>query len=194
MAVNRIAKYEVPKGKARPWWLSEDGNGKKRKSGNKEDEDGEERGLASIPHLYDVLVVSPVQFECVVAHCSTVGDTPNETGHVGTQRLSVLLVAKQAYAAASFKHWIAFGMQYRPHLENLKELVLVDRGIKGALGEGIGELKSLELLDVSSNKGLTSLPQSIGTLQKLTKIIAEKCGITGSGIGALSVVVNSSSS
>jgi hypothetical protein len=60
--------------------------------------------------------------------------------------------------------------------------VLVGRGIKGALGEGIGELKSLVLLDVSSNEGLTSLPQSIGSLQKLTQITADNCGIAGAGI------------
>jgi hypothetical protein len=199
MAVNRVAKYEVPKGKARPGWLSED-DGKERKSGNEEDGDEEERGvrgervqpaqgrMAIVPHLYDVLVVSPAQCECVVVHCSAVGDTPDESDRVGTHRTSVVVVTKQAYAAASFRHWIAFGMKYRPYLENLTELVLVSRGIKGALGEGIGELKSLMLLDVSSNEGLTSLPQSIGNLQKLTKIRATECGITGAGIGALSTV------
>jgi hypothetical protein len=197
MAVNRVAKYEVPKGKARPGWLSED-DGKERKSGNEEDGDEEKRGaeagrvqpaqgLAIVPHLYDVLVVSPAQFECVVVHCSAIGDKPDETDRVGTQRASVVVVMKQAYAAASFRQWIAFGMKHRPYLQNLKELVLVNREIKGALGEGIGELKSLVLLDVSSNEGLTSLPQSIGNLQKLAKIDATGCGIAGAGIGALIV-------
>jgi hypothetical protein len=193
MAVNHVAKYVVPNGKARPGWLSEE-DGKERKSGNEEDGDEEERGvrgervqpaqgrLATVPHLYDVLVVSPAQFECVVVHCSAVGDKPDET----------VVVMKQAYAAASFRHWIAFGVKYRPYLENLTELVLVNRGIKGALGEGIGELKSMVLLDVSSNEGLTSLPQSIGNLQKLAQINADNCGIAGAGIGTLSLVVSSS--
>jgi hypothetical protein len=196
MAVNRVAKYEVPKGKARPGWLSEDRKG--RKSGNEEDEDEEGRGdgrgrvqpaqdLAIVPHLYDVLVVSSAQFECVVVHCSAIGDKLNETGRVGSKRMCVKLFTPQKYAAASFRHWIAFGVKYRPYLENLKELVLVDRGIEGALGEGIGELKSLVLLDVSLNKGLISLPQSIGNLQKLTKINAASCWIAGAGIGALRV-------
>jgi hypothetical protein len=125
-------------------------------------------------------------------HCSAVGDKPDETDkadRVGTQRTSVMAVMKQAEAAASFRCWIAFGVKYRPYLENLEELVLVDRGIKGALGEGIGELKSLVLLDGSSNEGLTSLPQSIGKLQKLTTINATSCGIAGAGIGAVSIGV-----
>jgi hypothetical protein len=48
----------------------------------------------------------------------------------------------------------------------------------------------LVLLDVSSNGGLTSLPQSIGKLKKLiTTINAPGCGIAGAGIGAVSIVV-----
>jgi hypothetical protein len=185
--------------------LSED-DGKERKSGNEEAGDEEQRmrgervqpaqgRMAIAPHLYDVLVVSPAQFECVVVHCSTVGDKLNrmrvKTGRVDTTRMRVTLFTPQAYATGSFRHWISFGVKYRPYLENLKQLVLVNRGIKGALGEGIGELKSLVLLDVSSNEGLTSLPQSIGNLQKLTKIKAEKCGIAGAGIGTLSLVLSS---
>jgi hypothetical protein len=205
MAVNRVANYEVPKGKARPRWLSGD-DGKEVKSGNEEDGDEEEREagggrvqpaqgrMAIVPHLYDVLVVSPAQFECVVVHCSAVGDKPVETDRVGTHRTSVVVATKQAYAAASFRRWIAFGIKYRPYLENLTKLVLVNRGIKGALGEGIGELKSLVLLDVSSNGGLTSLPQSIGNLQKLAKLNFARCAITGAGIGALSKVVSIDSS
>jgi hypothetical protein len=93
---------------------------------------------------YDTLVLSPTQFECVIAYCST---------------------------ASWFKSWVAFGVKYRPVIENMKELVLVGRGIT-AFGVGIGKLTNLEILDVHQNTELTNLPADIGHLSKLTKLDA----------------------
>ncbi|XP_062095552.1 probable leucine-rich repeat receptor-like protein kinase At5g49770 isoform X2 [Humulus lupulus] len=53
-------------------------------------------------------------------------------------------------------------------------------GLSGVLSEDIAQLSELEILDLSSNKELTGpLPQSIGNLKKLTKLILVGCNFTG---------------
>ncbi len=101
---------------------------------------------------YDALVMSPAQIECMIAYRS------HEPG---------------------FKEWLRFGVKYRPLLENMKELVLVARGIT-VLGDGLGELTNLEVLDVHKNGGLTEITEgALAKLNKLKKLYAFGCKLAG---------------
>ncbi|CAO2828632.1 unnamed protein product [Amaranthus hypochondriacus] len=73
-------------------------------------------------------------------------------------------------------------------------ITLANMGLKGQLTTDLSILSELQILDLSYNKGLTgSLPQSIGRLTKLRRLILLGCGFSGKipdSIGSLEQLVD----
>ncbi|CAO2829840.1 unnamed protein product [Amaranthus hypochondriacus] len=73
-------------------------------------------------------------------------------------------------------------------------ITLSATGLRGQLTGDIATLSELQILDLSYNKGLTgSLPQSIGRLSKLRRLILLGCGLSGKipdSVGSLEQLVD----